>query len=145
MPDVALPHLRCYRCAYVWIPRKARAPACPRCRSKFYAVPKIRPVKLGHGLGIEDIISPHRDEILKLARKFGVRQLRVFGSVRRREARPDSDVDLLVEWKREHPPVAFLDLPIGLEDLLGRKADVVTAEALHWSIRPTVEAEAIPL
>ncbi len=145
MPDIALPRLRCYRCAYEWIPRKARVPACPRCRSKLYSVPKIRPVKLGHRLGIEDIITPHRDEILRLARRFGIRRLRVFGSVRRREARPDSDVDLLVEWKPKHPPVAFLDFPLALEDLLGRSADVVTLEALHWSIRPRVEAEAIPL
>ena len=145
MSDIALPRLRCYRCAYEWIPRKARVPACPRCRSKLYAVPKIRPVKLGKGLGIEEILAPRRDEIRRLARKFGVRRLRVFGSVRRREARPDSDVDLLVEWKREHPSVAFLDLPLALEDLLGRKVDVVTPEALHWSIRPRVEAEAIPL
>ena len=145
MPDVVLPRLHCYRCTYEWIPRKTRVPACPRCRSRLYAVPKICPVKLGKGLGIEEIITPRRDEIRRLARKFGVRRLRVFGSVRRREARPDSDVDLLVEWKREHPPVAFLDLPLALEDLLGRKADVVTLEALHWSIRPKVEAEAVPL
>ncbi len=145
MPDVVLPRLHCYRCTYEWIPRKTRVPACPRCRSRLYGVPKIRPVKLGKGLGIEEIITPRRDEIRRLARKFGVRRLRVFGSVRRREARPDSDVDLLVEWKREHPPVAFLDLPLALEDLLGRKADVVTLEALHWSIRPKVEAEAVPL
>ena len=145
MPDVALPRLRCFRCAYEWIPRKARVPSCPRCRSELYAVPKLRPVKLGDGLGVEDIIAPHRDEILRLGRKFGVRRFRVFGSVRRREARPDSDVDLLVEWKRRHPPVAFLDLPIALEELLGRKTDVVSPEALHWFVRPKVEAEAIPL
>lgn len=145
MPDVVLPRLHCYRCTYEWIPRRTRVPACPRCRSRLYAVPKIRPVKLGKGLGIEEILAPHREEVRRLARKFGVRRLRVFGSVRRREARPDSDVDLLVEWKREHRPVAFLDLPLALEDLLGRKADVVTLEALHWSIRPRVEAEAVPL
>jgi predicted nucleotidyltransferase len=101
-------------------------------------------VRLGSGLGIVEILAPHRDALFRSARRFGVKRLRVFGSVRRREARPDSDVDFLVEWKRTRPPVAFLDLPLALEDILGRSVDVVTPEMLHWSIRPKVEAEAVP-
>ncbi len=71
--------------------------------------------------------------------------MRVFGSVRRREARPDSDVDLLVVWKRNHRPMAFLDFPLELERLLDRAVDVVTEDSLHWSVRPRVESEAVPL
>lgn len=118
---------------------------CPRCKSRLYDVPKIRPVVLGNGLGIEDVLGPHREEILRLARKYGATRIRVFGSVRRREARPDSDVDLLVKWSRSAPPMAWLRMPRELEKLLNRRADVGEPESLYWSVRPQVEAEAVPL
>lgn len=136
----------CYRCLHVWRIRRAPRPAvCPRCSSRLWSVPKLRPIRLGNGLGTEDVLLPHRDEILRLASRYGVKSVRVFGSVRRHEARPDSDVDLLVVWKRDHRPMAFLDLPLELEKLLGRGVDVVSEGSLHWSIRPTVVSEAVPL
>ena len=136
----------CYRCLHVWRIRRATRPAvCPRCCSRLWNVPKLRTPRLGNGLGIEEILLPHRTEILRLASRYGASRVRIFGSVRRREARPDSDVDLLVEWKSHHRPVAFLDFPLALERLLGREVDVVSEESLHWSIRPTVEFEAVPL
>lgn len=46
------------------------------------------------GLGIDDIIGDKREAVLELARKHGGFNVRVFGSVARGEARPDSDVDL---------------------------------------------------
>lgn len=48
-------------------------------------------------LGIQDILGDKRDEVLALARQHGVYNVRVFGSVARGEATPDSDVDLLVD------------------------------------------------
>lgn len=137
---------RCYRCLHVWRIRRAARPAvCPRCSSRLWSEPKLRAVRSGTGLGIEDVLLPHRGEILRLASHYGARSIRVFGSVRRHEARPDSDVDLLVVWKRNHRPMAFLDFPLALERLLGRGVDVVTETSLHWSILPRVELEAVPL
>lgn len=137
---------RCFRCLYVWRIRRAGRPAvCPRCSSRLWSEPKLRAVRFGDRLGIEEVLLPHRREILRLASYYGARKVRVFGSVRRSEARPESDVDLLVVWKRKHRPMAFLDFPLELERLLGREVDVVSEESLHWSIRPTVEFEAIPL
>ena len=137
---------RCYRCLHVWRIRRAARPAvCPRCSSRLWSRPKLRAVRLGNGLGIEDVLLPHRKEVLQLAARYGASRVRVFGSVRRREARPDSDVDLLVAWKRNHRPMAFLDFPLELERLLQREVDVVTEDSLHWSVRPRVESEAVPL
>lgn len=104
-----------------------------------------RQVTLGNGLGIEEILSPFRGDILRLARKHGARRVWVFGSVRRREATDRSDVDLLVTWRR---PVSILDvasLRADLADLLHRRVDVVTRGSLHWSLEPQVEAEKVPV
>lgn len=139
-----LPHLRCYRCFYEWVPRKDPVPACPRCRSKLYATPRIRPVKLGKGLGIEEVVRPHLTEIRKIARLYGLKRIRVFGSVRRSEGRSNSDVDFLVSWKRKrHSILDRLALASELEDLLGRRVDIVNESALHWAIAPRVESEAV--
>ncbi|HEV2520011.1 MAG TPA: nucleotidyltransferase domain-containing protein [Thermoplasmata archaeon] len=118
---------------------------CPRCKSRLWDKPKLRSVRLGTQLGIEDILTPHRAAILDLARRYGAKRLLVFGSVRRKEADARSDVDLLVEWKKGAPPLAGLDLTVELKNLLGRRVDLVEPERLHWSIRPHALAEATPL
>ena len=140
---ILLPRLRCYRCLYEWIPRRTPVRACPRCESRLYNVPKVRPPKLGGGLGIEEISLPHRREILSLAARHGAKEVRVFGSVRRREADAKSDVDLLVTWKRSPPPLASPYIEVDLERLLGRRVDVAEENTLPWSYRPNVLAEAV--
>ena len=137
---------RCYRCFHTWKFRRARKPkTCPRCRSRTYEQPKRRPIPLGNGLGIEEIILPHREEILRIARKYGPGRVRVFGSVRRREATDTSDVDLLVTL---HPRSSLFDyVRFGdeLKTLLGREVDLVEEGRIHWAMRPQVEAEAVPV
>ena len=49
-----------------------------------------------------DEVRTHRDAIKRLGERFGVRNIRVFGSVARGEATPDSDLDLLVDVERGH-------------------------------------------
>ena len=118
---------------------------CPRCKSPLWRIPKIRPIEIGKGLGVDEVLGPHREEILALGRRHGVLDFRVFGSVRRREATAASDVDLIVRWRA---PVSLLDvagLQADLEHAIGRKVDLVTEGGLHWAIAPQVEAEAIPL
>lgn len=145
MQEVTLPELRCYRCAYVWIPKQRHVHICPRCKSRYWDTPKIRAVRLGRGLGMEEILGPHRPAILRLARKYGARRLRVFGSVRRREATRTSDIDLIVEWERKVSTLEFVGMRLDLEKLLQRKVDLVEEEGLHWFIRPQTVAEAVPL
>jgi uncharacterized protein len=118
---------------------------CPRCKSQLWDRPNVRPVSLGRGLGIPEIIGAYRARVLALAGRYGAKRVRVFGSVRRRSANGQSDVDILVD---DLPQASLLDharLEIELGKLLGRTVDVVEEGALPWSIRPQVLAEAVPL
>jgi hypothetical protein len=63
--------------------------------------------------------------------------------VARDEARPDSDIDLLVEFS-SHPSFArYMDLKFLLEDLLGRRVDLVTPKAIRPQMRGGIEREMI--
>lgn len=66
-------------------------------------------------------LRTRRDEILALATAEGAATLRVFGSVARGEAAPDSDIDLVVEFKPGYPLMNLSGLQIGLEEMLGRR------------------------
>jgi predicted nucleotidyltransferase len=86
-----------------------------------------------------------RDEILAIARRHGARNVRVFGSVARGEAKPDSDVDIVVEFE---PGRSLLDqggLIMDLQDALGCKVDVLSARGMRDRLRARVEAEAVPI
>jgi hypothetical protein len=86
------------------------------------------------------ILARHRAE---LEREFEVASLALFGSVARDEAGPDSDVDVLVEF-RETPGLSeYMRLKWWLEERLGRRVDLVMKGALKDWARPVVEAEAI--
>lgn len=85
-------------------------------------------------------LSFHRQELME---RFGVRSLALFGSVARDEAGPESDVDILVEF-RETPGLSeYMSLKFWIEDRLGCRADLVMEKALKSWARPWVEAEAI--
>ena len=86
-----------------------------------------------------------REVILETTARHGAHNVRVFGSVARGEAGPDSDIDLLVDVGPEHSAWFPAGLILDLEDLLGRKVDVATEEGLHWYMRDRVIEEAVPL
>lgn len=96
-------------------------------------------------VGIQEILKDKREEILRIAARHGARNVRVFGSVMRGEAGPDSDVDFLVDVGTEHSAFFPGGLLADLEDLLGRKVDVVTEDGIYWYIREKVLQEAVPL
>jgi uncharacterized protein len=96
-------------------------------------------------MGIEEILGPQREEILRIAAKHGVTSIRVFGSVARGEAGPESDVDFLIEAGRDVTPWFPGGLVADLEELLGRDVDVVEKCALRPRIGRNVLAEAVPL
>jgi uncharacterized protein len=66
-----------------------------------------------------DELRAHREEILQLGERFGVHNIRVFGSVARGEARADSDLDLLVDVDRGHGYIDMAGFALGVEDQLG--------------------------
>ena len=96
-------------------------------------------------MSTDELLKEKREEILRTASKHGARNVRVFGSVARGEARPDSDVDLLVEVGPNRTAFFPGGLVADLEELLGKKVQVVTPEGLHWYIRDRVMEEAVPL
>jgi uncharacterized protein len=100
---------------------------------------------MSHAIDTFEVIRAKRDEIQRIATKHGARNVRVFGSVARGEARPDSDVDFLIDVE----PVTSSWFPAGLvqdlESLLGRRVEVVTERGLNRLIRDEVLREAVPV
>ncbi|PWB76595.1 MAG: nucleotidyltransferase [Anaerolineales bacterium] len=76
-------------------------------------------------------------------KKFGVRSISIFGSVARNKVGRQSDVDLLVEFEKPVGLFEFARLQMYLEEVLGRKVDLVTPEALRKELRETILREAI--
>jgi predicted nucleotidyltransferase len=148
MRELDLPQLHCYRCGTTWTPRVLVVRICPRCKSRYWDEPAIRVPRGGGGLGVEEVLGPFRSQIERLVRRYGVREIRVFGSLARGAGTPQSDVDLLVDFDRSRPTRSSLrsiDLALELEKLLSRRVDVVTEGSLHWYVQPQVIAEAVPL
>lgn len=146
MPELPRGLYGCFRCAYVWRPVRQRRPMmCPRCKSRFWDVPVLRPIRHGTRQGIPEVLGPHRESVIQAARLRGFGHVRVFGSVRRSEATPTSDVDLLVDRLDGSSLLDRAALAEDLEGILGRRVDVVPEESLHWLARPQVLFEAVRL
>lgn len=96
-------------------------------------------------MGIKDILKDKRDEIFELAQKYGGCNVRLFGSVVRGDARPDSDVDFLVKMDDGRSLLDLVGFSQDVEDLLGRKVDVVSEGGVSPYLRDRIFAEAIPL
>jgi predicted nucleotidyltransferase len=79
----------------------------------------------------------------KVLKEFGVSSLMLFGSVARDEARPDSDVDLLVEFDRPVGLFTFVRLKRYLEEILGSSVDLGTPDSLKPYLKATVSQEVI--
>jgi len=94
---------------------------------------------------VDDLPIGKRKEILRIAASYGARNVRVFGSVARGEAGPASDIDILVDFEAGRSLLDHVALLQDLEDLLGRKVDIVSERALHWYIRDRVKEEAVPV
>ena len=90
-------------------------------------------------------LKARRSEILQLAERHGARRLRIFGSVARGEDRPSSDIDLLIQLDTDRSLLDHIALVQDLEELLGRRVEIVTERALNPAIRDQVLAEANPL
>ena len=96
-------------------------------------------------MALDELQNIHRDDILKIAERYGVRHIRIFGSTVREEAEPGSDVDVLVDLE---PGRSLFDLggfQFEMQELLDCRVDVVTEAGLHWYIRDDVLEEAVPL
>ena len=96
-------------------------------------------------MGIADLLKFRRAEILRLAQDHGAHNVRVFGSVARGEARPESDIDFLVEMDSGRSLLDLIELSQDLELLLQHKVDVLTDQGLSPHLEQRIHAEAVPL
>src|SRR5262245_29121013 len=93
-------------------------------------------------MNVLDRIDISEEALAELARRYHVREIRLFGSVLRDDFREDSDVDVLVEYELNAGISLFdhFNLHEELEQLLGRKVDLVSKPGLHRIIREYVLA-----
>ena len=88
------------------------------------------------------LIESHRTEIRALAKRHGLRDVRIFGSMARGDADEASDVDLLVTLPSGLTGLALGALLMDVQDLLDRRVHVVTDHGLHPRLRDRVLEEA---
>jgi predicted nucleotidyltransferase len=94
---------------------------------------------------MEDLVRSKREQILRVAQRHGVTAVRVFGSMARGDAGQTSDVDLLVDVGPQTSAWFPGGLVADLEQLLGRRVQVVTERGLDELLSARVRAEAVPL
>ncbi|NRF70928.1 nucleotidyltransferase family protein [Aquincola sp. S2] len=91
------------------------------------------------------LIETNREALRALARRRGMVDVKVFGSMARGDARDDSDVDLLVTLMPGTSGLALGGLLLDAQELLGRRVDIVTEQGLYPALRDRVLSEAVPL
>ena len=96
-------------------------------------------------MSVSNTIKSKREEILNIAQKFGAKNVRIFGSMARGEENPESDLDIIVEMEKGSSLLDIIAIKQDIEELLGRKVDVVTEASISPYIRNTVLREAVNL
>ncbi len=96
-------------------------------------------------MDLQRLLREKRADILRVAASHGARKVRIFGSVARGEAGPESDLDLLIDLEPGRSLLDHAALLLELEAILGCKVDVVTERGLRTRIRERVLREAVAL
>ncbi len=89
------------------------------------------------------IESLQRNDVREMYEKQGINYLGIFGSAARGEERKDSDVDLLVDFNRTKTFFDLADIQLYLEEVLGKRVDLVSRKGLKKQLRPYVEKDLI--
>jgi uncharacterized protein len=79
---------------------------------------------------LRDLVEARREQVKVVAARHHASRVRLFGSVARGEERPESDIDLLVDFTKDSSLFDLLRMTRELEDLLGHSVDVVSAGGL---------------
>lgn len=99
----------------------------------------------GEAEGPVDLLRARRSEVLGIAERHGAHDVRVFGSVARGDAGPESDIDLLVRLEGGRTLLDLGGLLSDLQELLGRRVDVVSEAGLREPARDRILREAVSL
>mgnify|MGYP001769883958 FL=1 len=92
----------------------------------------------------EDVLAKLKEHLPELRERFGIETIGIFGSVSRGEDRPGSDVDVLYTFRPGESTLANLvSLGAYLEELFGRKVDLIAERSLSPYIRSEVIAEVV--
>jgi predicted nucleotidyltransferase len=90
-------------------------------------------------------LAAKREAIQELAALRGARNIRIFGSVARNEAGPDSDVDVLADFEPGRTLIDVAGFELDLEDLLGCKVDLVEEGGISPYMEGRILAEAVAI
>lgn len=90
-------------------------------------------------------LRQQREQIIALAQKHRARHIAVFGSVLRGQLGLDSDIDFLVDFEPDYSLRDHIRLTQGLQQLLGRRVEVVDRRSLRPELRETITKDAQPL
>ena len=90
-------------------------------------------------------INEIKEKITPIFKKHGITKAAVFGSVARGEDNEESDVDILVEIPHEHGLFEFIGIKNELEDVLGKKVDLVEYQAIKARIRENILNSQVPI
>ena len=94
---------------------------------------------------IEELRQTKRDQILRLAGRYGAHNVRVFGSTARGDNSPASDIDFLVDLDPDRSLMDLGGLLMGLQELLQARVDVATEGMLRPKVRQRALVDAVPL
>ena len=84
---------------------------------------------------VTELVRQKSEDIKRIAAAHGAYNVRVFGSVARQEARPDSDIDFLIDVGPTTSAWFPAGLILDLEELLGHRVEAVAAKGLHKALR----------
>ena len=90
-------------------------------------------------------VRRRREEIERVARRYGARDVRIFGSVARGDDSPDSDLDVLVKFEAGRSLLDLVGIQQDLEELLGCRVDVVSEGGISPHLEGRILADAVPL
>ena len=96
-------------------------------------------------MGQKNELIESREKILALGKRYGINRIRIFGSVARDEESINSDLDLLINFDEGRSLFDLIGFRNDIEEMLGRKVDVVSENALHWYIKEKVLQEAVEI
>ena len=89
----------------------------------------------------EEKMDEKLKKLVEILKKHGVKNIKIFGSYARGEAKPESDLDVLVEFYERKSLLEIVGIEQELEDKLGMKVDLLTRESISPYLRKRIEKE----